>query len=160
MDAFFWVELKRRSATLPPVFSFVFEEVYIKANTVVFFSFLYKSFPPCFGQNSRQQFWDIFLTLLKLSVKSPSLSPPIPSAFTTISPLSMVVVKESKKFLSNLSMKCWNSAFNAQGSRVTIVVVVQVGAVKIICSSSSGGAHEKGKEGMKLSLSPKLVGKN
>jgi len=27
-------------------------------------------------------------------------------------------------------MKCWNSAFNAQGSRV-IVVVVQVGAVKI-----------------------------
>jgi len=71
----------------------------------------------------------------------------------------MVVVKESKKFLSNLSMKCWNSAFNAQGSRVTIVVVVQVGAVKIICSSSSGGAHEKGKEGMKLSLPPKLVEK-
>jgi NADH:ubiquinone oxidoreductase subunit 6 (subunit J) len=27
-------------------------------------------------------------------------------------------------------MKCWNSALNAQGSRV-IVVVVQVGAVKI-----------------------------
>jgi hypothetical protein len=27
-------------------------------------------------------------------------------------------------------MKCWNSAFNAQGSRV-IIVVVQVGAVKI-----------------------------
>jgi hypothetical protein len=27
-------------------------------------------------------------------------------------------------------MKCWNSAFNAQGSR-EIVVVVQVGAVKI-----------------------------
>ncbi len=27
-------------------------------------------------------------------------------------------------------MKCWNSAFNAQGSRVTIVVV-QVGAMKI-----------------------------
>jgi hypothetical protein len=26
-------------------------------------------------------------------------------------------------------MKCWNSAFNAQGSRV-IIVVVQVGAVK------------------------------
>jgi len=30
----------------------------------------------------------------------------------------------------NLSMKCWNSAFNAQGSRV-IIVVVLVGAVKI-----------------------------
>jgi len=27
-------------------------------------------------------------------------------------------------------MKCWNSAFNAQGSRV-IIAVVQVGAVKI-----------------------------
>jgi hypothetical protein len=27
-------------------------------------------------------------------------------------------------------MKCWNSAFNAEGSRV-ITVVVQVGAVKI-----------------------------
>jgi hypothetical protein len=27
-------------------------------------------------------------------------------------------------------MKCWNSAFHAQGSRV-IIVVVQVGAVKI-----------------------------
>jgi hypothetical protein len=27
-------------------------------------------------------------------------------------------------------LKCWNSAFNAQGSRV-IIVVVQVGAVKI-----------------------------
>jgi hypothetical protein len=27
-------------------------------------------------------------------------------------------------------MKCWNSAFNAQGSRV-IIVVVQVGSVRI-----------------------------
>jgi hypothetical protein len=43
-------------------------------------------------------------------------------------------------------MKWWNSAFNAQGSRVTIVVV-QVGAVKKIYCSSSGGAHEKGKRG-------------
>jgi hypothetical protein len=42
-------------------------------------------------------------------------------------------------------MKWWNSAFNAQGSRVTIVVP-QVGAVKIYCSSN-GGAHEKGKRG-------------
>jgi hypothetical protein len=29
-----------------------------------------------------------------------------------------------------LSMECWNSAFNAQGSRL-IIVVVQLGAVKI-----------------------------
>jgi len=33
--------------------------------------------------------------------------------------------------LLNLGMKCWNSAFNAQGSRV-IIVVVEVGAVKMV----------------------------
>jgi hypothetical protein len=38
-------------------------------------------------------------------------------------------IPQSKKFLLNLSMKCWNSTFNAQGSRV-IIVVAQVGAVK------------------------------
>ncbi len=37
---------------------------------------------------------------------------------------------QSKEILSNLGMKCWKSACNAQGSRV-IIVVVQVGAVKI-----------------------------
>ncbi len=36
----------------------------------------------------------------------------------------------SKEILLNLNMKCWNSAFHAQGSRV-IIVVVQVTAVKI-----------------------------
>jgi len=36
----------------------------------------------------------------------------------------------SKKFLLNLSMKCWNSASNTQGLRV-IIVVLQVGPVKI-----------------------------
>ncbi len=36
---------------------------------------------------------------------------------------------QSKEILLNLSMKCWYSAFNAQGSRV-IIVVVQVRAVK------------------------------
>jgi hypothetical protein len=43
-------------------------------------------------------------------------------------------------------MKCWNSAFNAQGSRV-IIVVVQVGAVKIYVSAVSEGAQGKGKRG-------------
>jgi hypothetical protein len=43
-------------------------------------------------------------------------------------------------------MKCWYSAFNAQGSRL-IIVVVQLGAVKNICSSS-GGAQEKEKTGL------------
>jgi predicted oxidoreductase (fatty acid repression mutant protein) len=35
---------------------------------------------------------------------------------------------QSKEILLNLDMKCWNSAFNAQGSRV-IILVVQVGGV-------------------------------
>jgi hypothetical protein len=44
-------------------------------------------------------------------------------------------------------MKCWNSAFNAQGSRV-IIVVVHVGTVKIyVASMSSGDTEEKGKTG-------------
>jgi hypothetical protein len=49
------------------------------------------------------------------------LSPPIP----TFSGISKV-----REILLNLTMKCWNSAFNAQWLRV-IIVVVQVGTVKI-----------------------------
>jgi hypothetical protein len=37
---------------------------------------------------------------------------------------------QSKEILLNLNMECWNLAFNAQRSRV-IIIVVQVGAVKI-----------------------------
>ncbi len=37
---------------------------------------------------------------------------------------------QSKEIKLNLSMKCWNLAFSAQGSRV-IIVVVQAGALKI-----------------------------
>ncbi len=37
---------------------------------------------------------------------------------------------QSKEILLNLSMKFWNSAFNAQGSRV-IIVVAKVRTVKI-----------------------------
>jgi hypothetical protein len=51
---------------------------------------------------------------------------------------------ESKESLLNLSMKCWNSAFNAQGSRV-IIVIVQVGAVNIYVAAAAGGGQEKGK---------------
>jgi hypothetical protein len=54
--------------------------------------------------------------LLKLSVvKSPSVSPPIYSAFAPY--------PRSNEILLNLGMKCWNSAFNAQGSQVIIVVL-------------------------------------
>jgi hypothetical protein len=58
------------------------------------------------------------------------------------------------KFLLNLSMKFWNSAFNAQVSRV-IIVVLQVGAVKIYVAA----VEALTKEGMKLSLPPKLMQK-
>jgi hypothetical protein len=51
-------------------------------------------------------------------------------------------------------MKCWNSAFNAQGSRL-IIVVVQVGAVKIYVAA----VQALRKHWMKLSLPPKLVEK-
>jgi hypothetical protein len=37
---------------------------------------------------------------------------------------------QSKEMLLNLGMKCWNSAFNAQGSRL-IILVEEVGAVKL-----------------------------
>jgi hypothetical protein len=76
-----------------------------------------------------------------------SLSPPVPKTFSGI--------RGSVEILLNLKMKWWNSAFNAQGSRV-IIKLVQVGASKNVCSRS-GGAQGKRKERMKLNLSPKLV---
>ncbi len=39
-------------------------------------------------------------------------------------------------------MKWWNSAFNAQGSRITIVVV-QVGAVKKYVTAVAGGEEKE-----------------
>ncbi len=36
---------------------------------------------------------------------------------------------------------------HARASRLTIVIVVQLGAVKIYVAASSGGAQEKGKTG-------------
>jgi hypothetical protein len=71
----------------------------------------------------------------KLSVKSPSLSSPIPSFSGWY--------LQSKKFLLNLSMKCWNSAFNAQGSRV--IIVVGIGRSNENICSNTEGALEKGK---------------
>jgi hypothetical protein len=53
-------------------------------------------------------------------------------------------------------MKCWNLAFNAQGSRV-IISVVQVGAVKLYVVAVE--ALKKKKDRIKLSLLPKLLEK-
>ncbi len=92
---------------------------------------------------------------INVSVKSPSLSPPISSAFTHY-PLFQWY-PQSKKLLLNLSMKCWNSAFNAQGSRV-IIVVVQVGAVKIYVAAVE--ALRKKKRGDETQFTTKTGGKN
>jgi hypothetical protein len=80
------------------------------------------------------------------------LSPPIPS---------LSGIRKVKKFYLNLSMKCWHSAFNAQGSRL-IIVVVQVGAVKIhVAAVTALTKTERGDEtqftskiGEKTSLGP------
>jgi hypothetical protein len=74
------------------------------------------------------QSFRIYYTALELSIKSPSVSPPISSVFGPY-PLFQWYL-QSKEIWLNLGMKCWNSAFNAQGSRV-IIVVGQVGAVRI-----------------------------
>jgi hypothetical protein len=57
-----------------------------------------------------------------------SISPPILSAFTPYHLFQLY--PPSTEILLNLSMKCWNSAFIAQGS-ILIIVVVRVGAGKI-----------------------------
>jgi len=75
--------------------------------------------------------------------------------FRPLSPLPMVFAKLGI-FLLNLGMKCCVSAFNAQGSRV-IIIVVQVGAVKIYVTAAQ--ALRRKKQRMKLSLPPKLVEK-
>jgi hypothetical protein len=93
--------------------------------------------------------------ILKLSVKSHSLAP--------INPL-LQWYSQSKKILLNLSMKCWNSAFNAQSSRI-IIVVVQIGAVKIyVAAVEALRKKERGDEtqyttqnGGKTSLCPSFI---
>jgi hypothetical protein len=53
-------------------------------------------------------------------------------------------------------MKCWNSAFNAQGSRV-IVVIVQVGAVKIYVAAVQALRKKETEDGTQFTT--KIVGK-
>jgi hypothetical protein len=65
---------------------------------------------------------------------------------------------QSKEILLNLSMNHWNSAFNAQGLRI-IVLIVQIRALKIcIAGGRSGGDQEKGKTGWKLGLLTTKIG--
>ncbi len=54
-------------------------------------------------------------------------------------------------------MKCWNSIFNAQGSRV-ILVVVQVGAVKIYVTAVEA-LRKKEREEYETQFTTKIGGK-
>jgi hypothetical protein len=57
--------------------------------------------------------------------------------------------------LVDLSMKCWNTAFSAQGSRV-IIVVVQVGAVQIYVAAVE--AHRENERGDETQFTTKIGG--
>jgi hypothetical protein len=75
--------------------------------------------------------WQPFLRtpyLLELSSKSPCLHRLFRPGFTSY-PL-FEQYSQSNEILWNLIMKCWNSAFNAQGLRV-IIIVVQVGRKQV-----------------------------
>jgi hypothetical protein len=63
---------------------------------------------------------------------------------------------QSKEVWSNLGMKCWNSAFNAQGSGV-IIVVVQVGAMKIYVAAVD--ALKKNERQDETQFTTKIAGK-
>jgi hypothetical protein len=81
--------------------------------------------------------------------RSNKVLPPIPSFSDKV-----------RKFLLNLGMKCWNSAFN-WCSRFESNYCNCIGkSSEKICSSSSAGASDKRKHMMmKLSLPPKFGGK-
>jgi hypothetical protein len=72
---------------------------------------------------------------------------------------------QSKEISFNLNMKCWNSAFSAQGSRV-IIVVAQVRALKIYVAAVEAlkkkerqdGTQFTTKIGETTSLSPNYSG--
>jgi hypothetical protein len=78
---------------------------------------------------------------LKISRKSPSSLTPYPLFQGYL---------QNKEILLDLSMKCWNSAFNAQGLRI-IIVVVQVGVVKI-CVATVEALRQKEKRGWIISV--------
>jgi hypothetical protein len=55
-----------------------------------------------------------------------------------------------------LSIKCWNAALNARGSRL-IIVVVQLGAVKIYVAAVVALRKKEGQDETQFSLPPKLI---
>jgi hypothetical protein len=80
----------------------------------------------CFMSHDMNWYWMRYNDVIRKVTLSFT---PYPLCFDPLSPLFQWY-PQSKEILLNLSVNCWNSGFNAQGSRV-IIVVVQVGAVKI-----------------------------
>jgi hypothetical protein len=79
------------------------------------------------GNDNNQHSRSFFTSdLLELSIKSPSIHPVFGPPFTSYPHFQWY--PQSHQILLNLSMKCWNSAFNAQR---LIIIGVQKGAVKI-----------------------------
>jgi hypothetical protein len=66
---------------------------------------------------------------------------------------------QSNEILLNLSIKCWNSEFNAQGLRVIVVVVHVGGATKVYMCNVSGGAQEKKERQIETQFTTKIDGK-
>ncbi len=64
------------------------------------------------------------------------------ACFHPLSHLSMV--SQSTKILLNLNMKCWNIAFNAQGSKI---IILRTGRSSENIYSRRGGAQENWKTG-------------
>jgi len=88
------------------------------------------------GQGLWNWFWDS-IYLCQKSRRNSKVIPKVTPSFTPTSFLLPPPISSSfsdtrniTKFLLNLSMKCWNSAFNAHGSRV-IIIVVEVWALRI-----------------------------
>jgi hypothetical protein len=82
--------------------------------------------------------------IIELSGMSPSVSTPISSAFPPPYPLFQWC-PQSKEILLNLGMKCWNSAFNAQGLKSNYSN--RTGRRSENRCSRSAGAQEKGNTG-------------
>ncbi len=68
------------------------------------------------------------VSIVELSRKSPSLHPGFGPAFNPFPLLQWYL--QSNEIWLNLSMRCWNPAFNVQDSS-GIIVVLLVGAMKI-----------------------------
>jgi hypothetical protein len=101
--------------------------------------------------------WLIYIRVIhKVTLSSQCLW----ASFHRLSPLAVISAKLYRHFMKSqyetlqLNIKWWNSASNARGWRL-IIVVVQLGAVKIYVQKWPRSG--KRKDGMKLYLLPNLM---